>query len=512
MYLVTAEQMRQVDRKTIEELGIPEMVLMENAGKAVVEFLQEQFTDLQSKNVIIVAGTGNNGGDGLVAARYLHKLGVPVKVFLLGEKELSPSAKQNYEILSKLPVKFYWLDSENSMHLLKVTVNYSDILLDCVLGTGISRDVSGRVEQIIDIANRRSCIKVAVDVPSGLNSDTGEIWGRCLKADYTVALAQPKRGCFLNKGLKYCGQIVIKDIGIPEEIYQDADLNLNCQIIDDSFLKLCKEPRSKASHKGTYGHLLAVGGSMGMSGAITLTARSALRAGVGILTCAVPQAVQMHVAVNVPEAMVQPLPGGNQFHADSLAVLRELLRGKKAVVAGPGMGDNEATGAMINEILQSGRCAAIIDADGLNTAEYWLEHVQEARGPVVLTPHPGEMARLTGLETGYIQSNRLSVAQEFAEKYKVWLVLKGANTIIATPNGKLYMNITDSPSLAVAGSGDVLAGMLGAFLAQGMQPDEACCSAVYLHGLAGQAVAQKIGEVSSKAGDIIDIIPTILTR
>lgn len=251
---------------------------------------------------------------------------------------------------------------------------------------------------------------------------------------------------------------------------------------------------------------------MGMSGAITLTARSALRAGVGILTCAVPQAVQMHVAVNVPEAMVQPLPGGNQFHADSLAVLRELLRGKKAVVAGPGMGDNEATGAMIDEILQSGRCAVVIDADGLNTAEYWLEHVQEARGPVVLTPHPGEMARLTGLETGYIQSNRLSVAQEFAEKYKVWLVLKGANTIIATPNGKLYMNITDSPALAVAGSGDVLAGMLGAFLAQGMQPDEACCSAVYLHGLAGQAVAQKIGEVSSKAGDIIDIIPTILTR
>lgn len=510
MYLVTAEQMRQVDRKTIEELGIPEMVLMENAGRAIVEFLQEQFTDLKDKNITIVVGAGNNGGDGLVAARYLHGMGIPVKVFIAAERDLSPSAQQNYDILSKLPVKIYWLDSENSMHLLKVTVNYSDIFIDALLGTGISRDVSGRAEQIIDIVNRRSCLKVAVDVPSGLNSDNGEVWGRCLNADYTVALAQPKRGQFLNKGLKYCGKIVIKDIGIPQEIYEEMELN--GQIIDETFLKKCKEPRSRASHKGTFGHLLAVGGSMGMSGAITLTARSALRSGVGILTCAVPEGVQMHVAMNAPEAMVQPLPGGNQFSNDSIVLLRELLRGKKAIIVGPGMGAGEATGAIISEVLQSGRCATVIDADGLNTADLWLEQVAEARGPVVITPHPGEMARLTGLETSYIQNNRMTVAQEFSEKHKVWLVLKGANTIVATPNGKLYMNITDSPALAVAGSGDVLAGIIGAFLAQGMQPDDACCSAVYLHGLAGQEVAETIGEVSSKAGDIIDAIPKILMR
>lgn len=510
MYLVTAEQMRQVDHKTIEELGIPEMVLMENAGRAVVEFLQEQFTNLPEKSITIIVGAGNNGGDGLVAARYLHSIGVPVKVFIAAERDLSPSAQQNYDVLSKLPVKIYWLDSENSMHLLKVTINYSDILIDALLGTGISRDVSGRAEQIIDIANRRSCLKVAVDVPSGLNSDNGEIWGRCLKADFTVALAQPKRGHFLNKGLKYCGQVVMKDIGIPKEIYEEMELN--GQIIDGTFLKECQEPRSRASHKGSFGHLLAIGGSMGMSGAITLTARAALRSGVGILTCAVPEGVQMHVAINVPEAMVQPLPGGNQFSSDSIVLLRELLRGKKAIIVGPGMGIGEATGAIINEVLQSGRCATVIDADGLNMAGVWLNQVADAKGPVVITPHPGEMARLTGLETSYVQSNRMAVAQEFAEKYKVWLVLKGANTIVATPNGKLYMNITDSPALAVAGSGDVLAGMIGAFLAQGMQPDEACCSAVYLHGLAGQAVAGTIGEISSKAGDIIDAVPKILMR
>lgn len=509
MYLVTAEQMRQVDRAAIEELGIPEMVLMENAGKAVVEFLQEQFPDLVKKSVTIVAGAGNNGGDGLVVARYLHRMGVAVKVFIAAERDLSPSAKQNYEILSKLPVKIYWLDSENSMHLLKVTVNYSDILIDALLGTGVNREVTGRAEQIIDIANRRSCLKVAIDVPSGLNSDTGEIWGRCLKADYTVALAQPKWGQMLNKGLRYCGRVVVKDIGIPEEVYQD--LALHCQIIDDGFLAVCREPRSRASHKGTYGHLLAVGGAMGMSGAVTLTAQAALRAGVGLMSCAVPDGVQLHVAVNVPEAMVQPLPGGNQFGEESIAPLKEQLRNKKAVVVGPGM-SGPYTGAIVAEILQNNRCATVIDADGLHASAEWMDKLAEARGPVVLTPHPGEMARLTGLETSYIQNNRLAVAQDFAEKHKVWLVLKGANTIIATPNGKLYMNVVDSPALAVAGSGDVLAGIIGAFLAQGMQPDEACCCAVYLHGLAGQQVAQTIGEVSSKAGDIINSISTILTR
>ena len=510
MYLVTAEQMRQVDRMTIQELGIPEMVLMENAGKAVTDFLKETFADLLQKAVTIVAGAGNNGGDALVAARYLHQMGVPVKVFIHADREMSPSAKQNYEILSRLPVKIYWLDSENSMHLLKVTVNYSDIFIDGLLGTGVNREVTGRAEQIIDIANRRSCVKVAIDVPSGLNSDTGEIWGRCLKADYTVALAQPKRGHMLNKGMKYCGQVVVKEIGIPDEIYEK--LNLNCQIIDENCLKFCKEPRNRSSHKGSFGHLLAVGGSMGMSGAVTLTAQAALRSGVGLVSCAVPEAVQLHVAVNVPEAMVQPLPEGNRFSMASVEPLQEMLRSKRAVVAGPGMGSGEATGAIIREILQNDRCPVVIDADGLNTAEQWLEQAGQAQMPVILTPHPGEMARLSGLETGYIQSNRLAVAQEFAEKRHVWLVLKGANTIIAAPDGRLYMNVMDSPALAVAGSGDVLAGMIGAFLAQGLPPEEACCAAVYAHGLAGRHVAETIGEVSSKASDIIQSIPMILTR
>ncbi len=508
MYLVTAEQMRQADRKTIEELGIPELVLMENAGKAVVEFLQERFDRLQDKAITILAGSGNNGGDGLVVARYLHLLGVPVKVFLLAERELSPSAQKNYEILSRLPVKLYQLDSENSMHLFKVTVNYSDILIDALLGTGISRDVTGRTEQVIDIVNRRSCIKIAVDVPSGLNSDNGELWGRCIKADYTVALAQPKCGHYMNKGLKYCGEVVVKPIGIPEEIYQSLDLP--CTIIDESCLQACKESRSRTGHKGSYGHLAAVGGSMGMSGSITLTTQAALRSGVGLVSCAVPQPIQMHVAVNVPEAMVYPLGQGAQFDEAAVDALPQLLSGKQAVVVGPGMGATETTGMMMLQILQSSECGVVADADALNVSEYWLDDAAGSDCQVIMTPHPGEMARLTGLTTEYIQNHRLEVAQQFAQKHGVWLVLKGANTVIATPTGKLHMNITDSPALAVAGSGDVLSGIIGAFLAQGMTPEEACCRAVYVHGMAGKLVAERIGEVSSKAGDIIVMLPELL--
>ena len=501
MYLVTAEQMRQVDRKTIEELGIPEIVLMENAGKAVAEFLQEQFDDLGEKTVTILAGAGNNGGDGLVTARYLHMLGIPVKVFLLAERELSPSTQRNYEILSRLPVKLYLLDSENSMHLFKVTVNYSDILVDALLGTGTSREVTGKTEQVIEIINRRSCIKVAVDVPSGLNSDTGELWGKCIKADYTVALAQPKCGHYMNKGLKYCGEVVVKDIGIPQEVYHSLDLN--CSVIDQTYLQRCHTVRSRESHKGTYGHLLMLGGSMGMSGAITLAAQAALRSGVGLVSCAVPESIQMHVAVNVPEAMVHPV------QEDSV---QQLLPGKSAVVIGPGMGAVERTGMMMLEVLQAGNCGVVVDADALNVAGYWLDEVKGSACQVILTPHPGEMARLTGISTEYIQQHRLEAAQSFAQDYGVWLVLKGANTVVATPDGRVYMNITDSPSLAVAGSGDVLSGIIGAMLAQGMKPEDACCAAVYLHGRTGQLVAETIGEVSSKAGDIITHIPTVFKQ
>lgn len=508
MYLVTAQQMRQIDSRASSVYHIPEIVLMENAGRAVTDFLTNQFTDLKKQNITIIVGSGNNGGDGLVIARYLHKLGVAVKIFLAGEKELSPSAQVNLEIMEKLPVKMYRLDTENSMHLFKVTVNYTDILIDAMLGTGIDRELSPLLDQVVDIINKRSCIKVAVDLPTGLNSDTGEIYGSCLKADYTVGLALPKRGHYLNKGLKYCGQVTIVDIGIPDEAL--AEEQLDCQLLDRDYLSKNLRKRERNSHKGSYGHLLVVGGSMGMSGAVTLAAQSALRSGVGVVSCAVPGDIQLHVAVNVPEAMVYPLNGGQVFASENLEELQYMLKGKKAIVVGPGMGKGDGARAVLEQVLENRSCPVVLDADGLNLLEGRLDLLQAAQSPIVLTPHPGEMARLTGYEVGHIQTNRIEVAQEFAVAHQVWVILKGANTIIAAPTGKVYMNIIDSPALAVAGSGDVLAGILGACLAQGLSADIACCLAVRLHGQAGLSLADRTGTISSKASDLIDELPNLL--
>lgn len=508
MYLVTAKQMKAMDTKATEVFHIPEIVLMENAGRAVTEFILRKFTNIHKMNITIAVGNGNNGGDGLVVARCLHKLGIPVKVFLLMEKELTPSAQINLDILEMLPVKIYRLESENSLHLFKVTVNYTDLFIDAILGTGITRNVSPRIAQVIDIVNKRSCKKLAIDVPTGLNCDTGDIWGSCFKVHYTAALALPKRGFFLNKGIKYCGEVTVLDIGIPDEVFLEEPLN--CQVIDDDYLQKRLGRRERSSHKGSYGHLLIIGGSMGMGGAITLAASGAFRSGIGVVTCAVPSSIQLQVAVSVPEAMVRPLPDAQQMTVDSVEALQKLTEDKKAVLIGPGMGCEEAQRAVLQEVLQHSRCPVVVDADGLTLLENHLDLLENINGSVILTPHPGEMARLTGFEVSYIQANRIEVAQDFAMKYQVWLVLKGANTVIATPKGMIYLNTIDSPALAIAGSGDVLAGLVGAFLAQGLQTDAACCCAVNLHGKAGVRLSEQIGDISSKAGDLIDILPEIL--
>lgn len=508
MLVVTAEEMRQIDKTAIEEYGIPEMVLMENAGRSVVSFLQEHIADLKEKKTVVVCGTGNNGGDGFVVARCLQEMGISVKTFLQTGRELSPSTQRNKDIFEKSGGKVYLLDSENALHLLRVAINYCDVFVDAMLGTGISREIDGQTGQIIDVVNRRNCVKVAVDIPSGLNANTGAIWGKCLKADYTVTLALPKWGLYLNKGLKYSGEVVVKDIGIPKSVY--AQVAPKGTLVEADTLQTLLQPRNRSAHKGTYGHILMVGGSMGMSGSITLSAQAAARTGVGLISCLVPQGIQQHVAVQLPEAMVWPVPGAYRFHESCTDQLKEQLRGKRAVVIGPGMGAEAPTGMLVKEVLEQAKCPVVIDADGLNTFEEWKETLKACEVPVVVTPHPGEMARLLNTEIGTIQNSRPASAQRFAETYGVWVVLKGANTIIASPEGELYLNQLDSPALAVGGSGDVLAGMLGALLAQGLSPAEACPAGVYLHGAAGVKVAEEIGEVSSKAGDIITMIPAVL--
>lgn len=510
MYLVSSQQMRDIDEKAIVEWQIPELILMENAGISVVKVLKEKIPDLLEKNVTILVGNGNNGGDGLVIARHLYNMGVSVKVFTVMEKPFTTSAQANLSILEKCKVKIYRIDGENSLHLFKANLNYADVVIDAILGLGGNRPVSQMIDQVLNIINKRRCLKVAVDLPTGLNADTGEIWGNCMMADYTVTLALPKRGQFLGQGLAMCGELIVGDIGLPRDVYDGERLDV--QIITEDYLATSLSNRERTSHKGTFGHLLVAGGSVGMSGAMVLVSGGALRSGVGKVTCAVPEKIALPVTINLPEAMVYPLPdrGEGKLTTEGMAQLQELLAGKEAMVIGPGLGCEFYMGELFDTLLRQVTCPLVIDADGLNVLANQMGLLSRVQGSVVLTPHPGEMAKLTGLSVAQVQSDRLTVAQDFARKHQVWVVLKGANTIIAAPEGQIWVNTMDSPALAVAGSGDILAGMIGAFLAQGFGPSEACCIAVNLHGRAGVAIAGTKGEISSKAGDIIDTIPEII--
>lgn len=512
MKLVTSQQMKAIDQRAIVEWQIPEIVLMENAGRAVVDRLEKKFANLANMTVTIVAGSGNNGGDGLVTARHLYNLGTTVKVFLLAERPFSESTQSNLTILQKLPVRIYSIENANSIHLFKATLNYTDIVIDAILGTGINRAVSPLIEEVMAIINKRSCYKVAIDLPSGLNADNGMVWGSAIKADLTVALAAIKRGELLNEGQALCGELICVDIGIPKDIF-DAEA-ITTFALDNTYLAGVLKPRVRQSHKGTYGHLLTIGGSKGMSGSIALTNKGALRSGVGVLTSAVPESIYLPVAVMQPEVMVHGLndQGSGHFHRKGLTQLQELLVGQDALVIGPGfskMDEDELT-AFLEEVITAVECPLVIDADGLNLLVNRLELLTAAKGPLILTPHPGEMARLTGMTTVDVQTNRLAVAENFAKTYGVFVVLKGANTIIAAPDGTIWLNLVDSPALATAGSGDVLSGIIGAFLAQGYAPAEACTAAVNLHGQAGVLVAQKKGEISSQSGDLIEEIANVI--
>lgn len=510
MKLVTAAQMKAIDSRAIHEWQIPELILMENAGLAVVGVLKDKFPDLTKMNVTIVAGSGNNGGDGLVIARHLYNMGVAVKVFLLTERDHTESARVNLAILEKMAVKLYRIDNENSLHLFKATLNYTDIVIDAILGTGVNRPVSDMVSQVLGIINKRSCVKVAVDLPTGLNADTGEIWGSVLKADLTVTLALPKRGLLLNDGLSAAGEVIVADIGIPQAVV-DAEA-VGCTLLDAHYLESVLRPRERDSHKGRYGHLLTIGGSLGMSGGIALANNGALRAGAGVLTCAVPEKIYLPVAVQAPEVMVHPLPdaGTGFLHAEGMPQLLALLKDKDAVVIGPGLGHQPGMTELLAEIVQSVTCPLVIDADGLNLLAGHLDILDKASQPIIITPHPGEMARLTGMTTAQIQSSRLTVAQDFARAHGVWVVLKGAYTVIASPEGELWVNEIDSPALAMAGSGDVLSGILGALAAQGYAPSEVCTAAVNLHGQAGVLLQETVGAVSSRSGDLMEAITNII--
>ncbi|NMA01635.1 MAG: NAD(P)H-hydrate dehydratase [Clostridia bacterium] len=515
MFLVTSQEMAEIEQKTIHEWGIPAIILMENAGLKVVEEIKNLTEDLKGKKITVIAGRGNNGGDALVVARHLYNQGADIKVFLVGNKEFTGPSLVNYEIAQKLPLTFYSIDNDNDLHLLKLTLHYTDFLVDGLFGTGFQGQAKGMARKVIETINEYNCYKIAIDLPSGVNADNGKVLGPCIKADSTVTFALPKVGLAVEPGISFAGTIKVVDISIPNEVIQE--FNPQKIMVSKEIVNKYLPRRRSDSHKGTYGHLLIVGGSVGMMGAPYLSGRGGFALGAGLVTMVVPKSIQQGLATTLPEAMVHPASetGEGTLGLVSGPEILKFAKDKSAIVIGPGMGFNQETAPLLKWLLSQKELEntpIVIDADALKGLGQDLSILKDCKVPVIITPHPGEMARILKTSPRKVQENRIEVSQELAKEWGIWVVLKGKNTIIATPQGQILVNPTGSPALATAGTGDILAGMIGAIVGQNQDLTYGIATAVYLHGLAGQYVSQQIGEISSKALDIIDSVAMVIKK
>ncbi|NWF52259.1 MAG: NAD(P)H-hydrate dehydratase [Nitrospirae bacterium] len=512
MKVVTAKEMRTIDSKTIEEYGIPSSVLMERAGLAVTSRIKEIFSP---RKVIVFAGSGNNGGDGLVIARNLYNEGWDIRVFLTNMPEkLKGDALSQYRIISKLGLKISLINEFFTLHSAFLT--HDTLIVDALLGTGLSMNVTGLLAEVIKLLNKSNAQIVSVDIPSGISSDTGQIMGEAVEADYTVTFGLPKRGHLLYPGARYSGKLLIEDIGFPKELLRSEMLNVELLMKDDISPLIPLRPRY--SHKGNYGHVLILAGSRGKTGAALMVAKACLRSGAGLVTLGVPESLSEIFQSCVTEEMTLILPdkGDGTLSQKALKVILNFLSDRATILAiGPGIGVSSDTKRIVETLIKTSTIPMVIDADGINSLKDGGNILLKSRSPVILTPHPGEMARLLqgqdkdrkSLGIQDIEKDRINTAISFSKETGVYLVLKGVPTIIADPNGKAYVNSTGNPGMASAGTGDVLTGMISGFLSQGLLPVHACILGVYMHGLAGDIVASEKGQHSLIATDIIDRIP-----
>ena len=514
MRLATAQQMRNLDSIAINDFGIPGIVLMENAGRATVEAMEERWEELAGQRVAIFVGPGNNGGDGLVIARHLHQRHVRPQVYLVTEPgRLQGDAAVNLLIVEHLgiPIREVWHDEA----LANVAVELEDcfLVVDAMFGTGLKREVLGIAGEVVELINRGARRVVAVDVPSGLNVDNGAVLGRCVRADLTVTFGLAKPGLCLPPGRELVGELVVADIGIPPEVVEQGEVGI--ELLTGNTVGPWIPRRPATSHKGDYGHLLVLGGSPGKTGAALLAARGALRSGVGLVTLGAPPELNAIYQTALPEAMTHPLADSTagRLSVRSLPGIRQVLQDKRALVIGPGLGQDSETVDLVATLYREVTQPMVVDADALNILAGHPAMIGQAEGPRILTPHPGEMARLTGRSSKAVQADRLEIAARFARDYSVLLVLKGAATVIAHPDGRLAINSTGNPGMATGGMGDVLAGLIGGFLAQGLGIWEAACLGVFVHGAAGdRPVGGHGGRCGFLATEVADAVPAVLTE
>ncbi len=509
MKFVTSETMRAIDSECIDKLGIPGLKLMENAGVGTVRFIERELGPQKDRTVTVVCGKGNNGGDGFVIARELRRSGASVSVYLVGHRDdVSGDARAN---LGRLGLEnVVELSDGRSIAGFVEVMTKSDFIVDAVFGTGfngVPRGLSGTV-----IGQMNACGRpvLAVDVPSGLNATTGIAEGECVNAAWTCTMGLSKRGFYIDHGRACVGKLHVVDIGVPRKAIEQVGVRENVLTMRDAAELL--PPRPFDGHKGTFGTVVVVAGSVGYTGAAALTALSALRTGAGLVYLGVPSSLNDIMETKLTEVITRPLAetAARSLSPESLLDIRELLENAEALALGPGISRDQETQSLVRSIVAEMRVPCVIDADGLNalTPEGVGQRTGEA--PVVLTPHPGEMARLAGCSIGGVLADREGVARATAVKARATVVLKGVGSVVAAPSGELYMNPTGNSGLASGGTGDVLTGIIAGFLGQGVAATEAAALGAFVHGLAGDLAAEALGEAGMIAGDVLDHVPYAL--
>lgn len=508
MNIVTANQMKELDRRTIQDAGVPGKVLMERAGTGVVAALEQSLGSPRGKTVTIFCGKGNNGGDGFVVARLLRRKQCKVQVCLLANaRDLRGDAKAMYQRFKKLSSTAKVLTNPSEDKIFQL-LDRSDFVVDALLGTGISSPVKDQYQTTIETINASGLPVIAVDIPSGIQTDTGAVMGAAIQAHLTATFGYPKLGLFLGPGIDHVGDIHYVDIGIPPR-YAD-EMNLSLTLLTHSCIQHLLPVRKASAHKGTFGHAGIIAGSPGKTGAAALSSQAALRVGTGLVTVATPESANTSLEAKILEAMTLPMPetAERTLSMDACAPLTAFAKSREALGIGPGLTTQSETVKLIHTLLPEIDCPCVIDADAINALAGHADLLRTCRSTPVLTPHPGEMARLLSqTSTKEINANRLTVAQDFAHSYSCVLILKGARTIVAGPDGKTAICPTGNSGMATAGMGDVLTGMIAGLLAQGLSPWDAARAGVFLHGYAGDLAAQKLGRAGLIARDLLAHIP-----
>jgi hydroxyethylthiazole kinase-like uncharacterized protein yjeF len=511
MKIVTAEQMRKIDRECARR-GTPTSALMENAGKAVAEATRDYLGDIKKQNIVCLIGGGNNGGDGLVAARYLKGRGAKVSVYLCSGR---PADDVNLKLVKEKGITCVEAKADKSLKKLDGLLDKATCVIDGLLGTGKMRPLEGVFKKSLEKVNKarekRGLSIIAVDVPSGMDADTGATDPACPAADLTVTLALPKAGLYKFPGAERTGRVIIGDIGIPEEL---AD-KINLELLTEDWAAATLPRRPLNANKGTFGRVLINAGSINYIGAACLACGGALRVGAGLVTLATPSSLQSIIACRTAEVTYMPLPesGPGTLSAEGAETIYKQCGQYNVLLAGCGLGQNPATVEFLSCLLsKKGLPQLIIDADGLNILVRIPDWWQQVPEDTILTPHPGEMARLTGLTIDEIQSDRTGTALKFAEKWQKTIVLKGAFSVIANADGKCRVSPFANPGLASGGTGDVLAGIIAGLAGQGLKPYDAASLGVYLHGAAGERVRNEIGDAGMIASDLLPALPLTIKQ